>query len=59
LKLAPNDPDLERVVRELTHAVAENERRVADAERQRSLATIAALEAWLEAIDATRAERGA
>ena len=59
LKLAPNDPDLERVVREITHAVDEHERRLADAERQRSQARIAALEAWLEAIDATRAQRGA
>jgi tetratricopeptide (TPR) repeat protein len=59
LGLAPNDPDLERVVRDLSHTVADAEHLRSAAERQRDVATIAALQRWLEAIDATRADRRA
>ena len=59
LDLAPNDPDVDRVVRDLEHAVTAAATRVQDAARQRAVATLAALERWLEAIDATRAQRRA
>jgi len=59
LHLAPNDPDVDRVVKDLEHAVTEAAHRVQDAARQHETATLAALERWLEAIDATRAQRHA
>lgn len=57
LRLAPNDPDLERILDEITHALAEDMSGTSDAGRARAVATIAALERWLEAIHATRANR--
>jgi tetratricopeptide (TPR) repeat protein len=59
LALAPNDPDVDRVVRDLEHAVTDAANRVQDVARQRAVATLAELERWLEAIDATRAQRRA
>jgi tetratricopeptide (TPR) repeat protein len=59
LRLAPTDPDLDRMVRDLADAVADSERRVSEAARARADATVAELERWLEAIDATRAQRRA
>jgi tetratricopeptide (TPR) repeat protein len=59
LALAPNDPDLERVVRDLNQTVTAAARRQADTENARHRATVAALDKWLEAIDATRTQRGA
>jgi len=57
--LSPNDPDIDRMVRDLGAAVADAGRQAANAERERALVTIAALTRWLEAIDATRAQRRA
>jgi Flp pilus assembly protein TadD len=57
LRLAPNDPDLERSVADLGRTLTESVRQVCAAERDRTSATIATLERWLEAIDATRANR--
>jgi tetratricopeptide (TPR) repeat protein len=59
LALTPNDPDVERVARDLEHAVTDAAHRVQHAARQRAVATLAALERWLEAIDAIRAQRRA
>jgi len=55
-QLAPNDPELERAVAELSDAVAQsaNERQNA---RLRSI--LAALEPWLAAVHVTRAQRSA
>ena len=57
LTLAPNDPDLERMVRDLGQVDSVAVRREPDPAERRAIATVAALEQWLEAIDATRAER--
>ena len=56
LSLAPNDPELERALAELseTLAQAENER-----ENVRARKHLAALEQWLTAIHVTRAQRSA
>jgi len=59
LALAPNDPDVDRVVRDLEHALDDAAHRVQDASRQRAVATVAVLERWLESIDALRAQRRA
>jgi predicted Zn-dependent protease len=55
LKLAPNDPDLERVVREIGHTLAEARQREADEEQRRVSETLAVLGKWLDAIETTRA----
>ncbi|MGE0451612.1 MAG: tetratricopeptide repeat protein [Vicinamibacterales bacterium] len=59
LQLAPGDPDIARIVSELASTLAEEEETVEEGERRRALATIAALEGWLEAVDAARARRRA
>jgi tetratricopeptide (TPR) repeat protein len=56
LKLAPNDPDLERILADISHALADGPGE-SDAGRARAAATLAALERWLEAIHAARADR--
>ena len=56
LGLAPRDPDLERLVDELTRALAT---RGLEQGRDRSLRLLAALEAWLPAIHVARTERRA
>ena len=59
-KLAPNDPDLDRIIRTLQNggdaggSVGESE-----AVSRRAAATVAALEKWTEAIHALRAKRRA
>jgi tetratricopeptide (TPR) repeat protein len=60
LRLAPNDPELERAVAELTDAQASYLKQ-SDDERQQSRARrlLAALEQWLTAIHVTRAQRSA
>jgi tetratricopeptide (TPR) repeat protein len=57
LTLAPNDPDLERQIHELTQHVTVESSRAAASHRTRSMAVVAALERWLEAIRAARAHR--
>ena len=57
LTLAPNDPDLERQVHELMQIVAAESSRAAASHRTRSMAAVAALGRWLEAIRAVRAHR--
>jgi tetratricopeptide (TPR) repeat protein len=57
LALAPSDPDLERIVSDLARALAAAEPPESDLAIARGLATIAALEQWLEAIHAARADR--
>jgi tetratricopeptide (TPR) repeat protein len=57
LELAPNDPDLERHVIDLTNSLAAASLRAADIRRARAAAAIAALERWLEAVRAARAHR--
>lgn len=55
-KLAPNDPDIERLLTELNPASG---RQVADprrADNGRARATLGALEAWMEAIHAARTQ---
>ena len=63
LRLAPNDPDLEQHVQDLTRAAMAmaqaNLDPSRDAESGRAVRTIAALERWLEAIHGTGAERRA
>lgn len=54
LALAPNDPDLERMVDELSAVPP-----VPDPAQAAATATVATLERWLEAIDAARADRDA
>jgi tetratricopeptide (TPR) repeat protein len=56
LTIAPNDPEIERSIADLS---AQIERRRLEPERLRALATIAALEGWLQAIHVTRAEHRA
>ncbi len=56
LALAPNDPELERTVNDLTQTLAES---VIARERRRALAVLAALEQWLAALHVTRAQRRA
>jgi Flp pilus assembly protein TadD len=55
LALAPNDPELEQTVTRLTDAV----RGTAARDRENAARTIAALEQWLHAIHAVRADRRA
>jgi len=55
LRLAPNDPDLERAVADLGGKASATRLSRPDAELARATSTIAALEAWLEAIHAARA----
>lgn len=58
LALAPSDPDLERMVSDINRSLAEGHRSEREAgSTARSAATIAALEQWLEAIHAARADR--
>jgi tetratricopeptide (TPR) repeat protein len=59
LRLAPHDPDIERALRQLGDAAAPDRRERTDSSRQRAVATIAALERWLEALHATRTDRRA
>lgn len=60
LRLAPNDPDIERALRQLGDVATPDRReRTADSSQGRAVATIAALERWLEALHATRAHRRA
>ena len=54
LRLAPNDPDLERMMHDLSTAPTPP-----DPAQARATATVATLERWLEAIDAARADRDA
>jgi tetratricopeptide (TPR) repeat protein len=56
LQLAPNDPELERGIEELSEALTQsaNER-----ENVRTRSVLAALEQWLAAIHVTRAQRSA
>jgi tetratricopeptide (TPR) repeat protein len=56
LKLAPNDPELEWTVSELTQTLAQT---VNTPERHRALAVVATLERWLVALHVTRAQRSA
>jgi tetratricopeptide (TPR) repeat protein len=58
-ELAPGDPDLERIITEISHPSA-SQAPAAPAPDQvdaAALATLAALEQWLEAIHAARADR--
>jgi Flp pilus assembly protein TadD len=55
-KLAPNDPDLDRLIAELTHAPGNHDADPPAAEDDRAQATLGALEAWMEAIHATRSQ---
>lgn len=57
LRLAPNDPDLERSLSELRTTLDTERRDPAAAARARRQRTVAALERWLEAIHAARADR--
>jgi tetratricopeptide (TPR) repeat protein len=63
LTLAPNDPDLEETVSELSVRVAATasdavsfEPEPADPARDRATRTVAVLETWLDAIDVSRTE---
>ena len=53
-RLAPNDPDLEQQAAAARKALADAERAAESPARRRANAAIAALEGWLEAIDAAR-----
>lgn len=57
LQLSPGDPELERAVADTTRVSAPEPGSPGAADRQKALATIRALEGWLEAIDAARADR--
>jgi tetratricopeptide (TPR) repeat protein len=57
LRLAPNDPDLEQSVIELSRVVQPTV--AANGAGDRALRTIAALEQWLSAIHVARAQRNA
>ena len=63
LKLAPNDPELERYIdslaRSLVPAKEPSVGASSNADRDRAIRTIAALEQWLEAVHGTRADRHA
>lgn len=60
LRLAPNDPDLDRIVRKLrSESDTANPGLDPVAASRRAAATVAALEKWMEAIDATRTKRRA
>ncbi len=60
LRLAPNDPDLDRIVRRLrSEADTANPGLDPVAASRRAAATVAALEKWMGAIDAARAKRRA
>jgi|KBSSwiStaDraftv2_1062776.scaffolds.fasta_scaffold168632_2 tetratricopeptide (TPR) repeat protein len=54
--LAPNDPELERAVSELSEALA---RSASEREYLRARSVVAALEQWLAAVHVTRAQRSA
>ena len=54
LTLAPNDPKLERTIDDLSDTLA---RTLQDADRDRALRTVAALEQWSAALHVTRAQR--
>ena len=56
LQLAPNDPELERGIEELTEALTQLSK---DRENVRTRSLLAALEQWLAAIHVTRAQRSA
>lgn len=56
LRLAPNDPDLERSLTELRATLDDERRDPAAATRARAERTVAALERWLEAIHAARTD---
>lgn len=60
LSLAPNDPELDRTIRRL-HAERDATRAGLDPvdSSRRAVATVTALERWMEALDATRAKRRA
>jgi tetratricopeptide (TPR) repeat protein len=57
LSLAPNDPDLERTVAEITDTLAAAATRAAESRRARAAAVVAALERWLEGLRAARTNR--
>jgi tetratricopeptide (TPR) repeat protein len=57
LELAPDDPDLEQILTELTNTVAAASARAAEARRARAAATIARLERWLEVLCAARSHQ--
>ncbi len=60
LRLAPLDPDLERIIHDISAALGPpGQEADTESSRARSVATVAALERWLEAIRATRAQRRA
>jgi tetratricopeptide (TPR) repeat protein len=56
LVLAPNDPELERTVRDLSQSLAQT---VNAREHERALSVLAALQQWLVAVHVTRAQRSA
>jgi tetratricopeptide (TPR) repeat protein len=58
-RLAPNDPELEQSAAAARTALADAQRAAESPARRRANAAIAALEGWLEAIDAARADRDA
>lgn len=56
--LAPNDPDLDKLLTDLRHASGKNDTDDRGARRDnRARATLSALEAWMEAIRAARTQR--
>jgi tetratricopeptide (TPR) repeat protein len=57
LKLAPSDPDLERIVTHNSQRIASSEGGTAPAADSPAAETVAALEKWLEAIHAARADQ--
>ena len=59
LALAPSDPDLERIATEVAETLARDRQSASDAGRARASTTLAALNQWLEAIRAARADRDA
>lgn len=56
LRLAPNDPELERGIEELSEAFSQSSNERDDV---RTRALLAALEQWLAAVHVTRAQRSA
>ena len=57
--LAPGDPDLDRIIVDITHASAAAPAQIQTSADVESAQTLAALEQWLEAIHAARADRNA
>jgi tetratricopeptide (TPR) repeat protein len=57
--LAPHEPDLERITTDLSRALATQAPDAEPAAGRHDAATLAALEQWLEAIHAVRADRDA